>query len=400
MINNNSNQLLHNTYRLSTPSAKQPETSVKDSLKSLLDQSRHLQGGKINNNNKNDKNNNQSSTQKKLNSSYLSITNGNSLPNVQLGLDQIESQSGRLVSKIRKNESSEPLHSLINSLSNQITSKDSINRYLNLFTGNGNTSKAHYLLTGAGIDAEELGKNIDALDLRGTFEPLQPLQNTDLDSDSQPLNIFSIGSASSPSNFLSNFIWTSPSSSPKLNLKSRSRNVYSILVGQNPLKRVEEFSFSLQLAETLSVIIQALMRKDKVQIQQTIDLLVEVLPPLPETGVFDPKLATRPTSLSENLPIKQEDGTSFSVIERHVLHTQDGSDLIPSIPSLTKEIKPDLSSRAVASSSSQLSLSLAKELLNEAATAHRIELLQSTLRQQIIQRFNEFTGPASAPLSD
>ncbi|KAI8446213.1 hypothetical protein BY996DRAFT_6422876 [Phakopsora pachyrhizi] len=305
--------------QLSTPSAKQPETSVKDSLKSLLDQSRHLQGGKINKNNKNDKNNNQLSTQKKLNSSYLSITNGNSLPNVQLGLDQIESQSRRLVSKIRKNESSEPLHSLINSLSNQITSKDSINMYLNLFTGNGNTSKAHYLLTGAGVDAEELKKNIDAVDLRGTFEPLEPLQNTDLDgylknnhkqsfivsieevrrqtvqefyqtldrslrqnwedykelmfeelaphqpqSDSQPLNIFLIGSASSPSNFLSNLIWTSPSSSPKLNLKSRSRNVYSILVGQNPLKLVEEFSFSLQLAETLSVIIQALMRKDKV----------------------------------------------------------------------------------------------------------------------------------------
>ncbi|EGG02530.1 uncharacterized protein MELLADRAFT_22892, partial [Melampsora larici-populina 98AG31] len=43
----------------------------------------------------------------------------------------------------------------------------------------GSSSKANYLLASAGVNADELGRTIDAVDLRGTFEPLQPLQDTD-----------------------------------------------------------------------------------------------------------------------------------------------------------------------------------------------------------------------------
>ncbi|KNF02477.1 hypothetical protein, variant [Puccinia striiformis f. sp. tritici PST-78] len=57
------------------------------------------------------------------------------------------------------------------------------------------------------------------------------------------------------------------------------------------------------------------MRKDRNQIQQAIDLVVEVLPPLPKTGTFDPKLAKRPTTPHENVAMKDEEATYTSVTE-------------------------------------------------------------------------------------
>ncbi|PLW28861.1 hypothetical protein PCASD_20064 [Puccinia coronata f. sp. avenae] len=88
------------SFRLTTPSAKPAASSVSDSLKQLLDQSRQLHAGiaSASSLNPNAGFNQFSGTPNS--SSNLNVT----LPTVQLGLDQIEAQSRRLVSKIRKND--------------------------------------------------------------------------------------------------------------------------------------------------------------------------------------------------------------------------------------------------------------------------------------------------------
>ncbi|CAH7689668.1 Nup93/Nic96-domain-containing protein [Phakopsora pachyrhizi] len=185
IINSQTPSTLSNSFRLSTPSAKPNQSSINNSLRSLLDRSRQLQST-ISNSNNNHHHHHQQQQQpsSSLNitiSSPLSITNGSSLPTVQLGLDQIESQSRRLISKIRRNDSTDQLQSLIRTSTNNLSSNDTFNSSLNLINGPTNSSKAHYLLAGAGVNAEELGKTIDAVDLRGSFEPLQPLQDTDVE---------------------------------------------------------------------------------------------------------------------------------------------------------------------------------------------------------------------------
>ncbi|KAI7948318.1 hypothetical protein MJO29_009983 [Puccinia striiformis f. sp. tritici] len=91
--------------------------------------------------------------------------------------------------------------------------------------------------------------------------------------------------------------------------------VYGILIGQTPPEIPDEHDLALELTSNSSVITQALMRKDRNQIQQAIDLVVEVLPPLPKTGTFDPKLAKRPTTPHENVAMKDEEATYTSVTE-------------------------------------------------------------------------------------
>ncbi|MBW0496005.1 hypothetical protein O181_035720 [Austropuccinia psidii MF-1] len=154
-----------NSFKLTTPSAKPPPSTISDSLKQLLDHSRQLQAGIASSSSLNP--NSQLNQLAGNSNSSLPITG--SLPTVQLGLDQIEAQSRRLVSKIRKNDS----------LDASLSQREHQN-FVSL-NGQGSSSKAHYLLAGAGVNAEELGKTIDGVDLRGTFEPLQPLQDTDVE---------------------------------------------------------------------------------------------------------------------------------------------------------------------------------------------------------------------------
>ncbi|KAH9444949.1 hypothetical protein MJO29_013096 [Puccinia striiformis f. sp. tritici] len=161
------------SFRLTTPSAKPPASSVSDSLKQLLDQSRQLHAGIASASSLNTNSGFNQFSGAPNSSSNLNGT----LPTVQLGLDQIEAQSRRLVSKIRKNDTLDASMSLFTG-GPASSGRDGRNSALN---GQGTSSKAHYLLAGAGVNAEELGKTIDGVDLRGTFEPLQPLQDTDVE---------------------------------------------------------------------------------------------------------------------------------------------------------------------------------------------------------------------------
>lgn len=73
------------------------------------------------------------------------------LPAIQLGIDQIESQSRKLVSKsVRGGNSS-------------------------------SDARAHYLLASGGIDAAQLSHAIQQTNIANTFEPLQPVYDTDMD---------------------------------------------------------------------------------------------------------------------------------------------------------------------------------------------------------------------------
>ncbi|OAV92326.1 hypothetical protein, variant [Puccinia triticina 1-1 BBBD Race 1] len=168
--------------------------------------------------------------------------------------------------------------------------------------------------------------------------------------------------------------------------------VYGILVGQTPPEIPDEHDLALELTSNSSVITQALMRKDRNQIQQAIDLVVEVLPPLPKTGIFDSKLAKKPIVQQENVAMKDEEGSSNSVPEAPAPLNETTNSLPGLRSAMDEDVKPDISARALAalaySSSSQN-----KESSKEAAIAHRIELLQSTSREQVVRRFNALLLP-------
>ncbi|GAA5993540.1 hypothetical protein JCM10908_000639 [Rhodotorula pacifica] len=71
------------------------------------------------------------------------------LPSIQLGLDQIESQSRRIAGRSLKEA--------------------------------GQAGNAAYLLASGGVNAEQLSSNINSVNLAGTFEPLVPLSDTDVE---------------------------------------------------------------------------------------------------------------------------------------------------------------------------------------------------------------------------
>ncbi|BGP26679.1 nuclear pore complex protein Nup93 [Rhodotorula toruloides] len=74
---------------------------------------------------------------------------GVDLPAIQLGLDQIESQSRRIAGRSLKEA--------------------------------GQTGNAAYLLASGGVNAEQLSTNINTVNVAGTFEPLVPLSDTDVE---------------------------------------------------------------------------------------------------------------------------------------------------------------------------------------------------------------------------
>ncbi|ORY89113.1 NIC-domain-containing protein [Leucosporidium creatinivorum] len=78
-----------------------------------------------------------------------SHTHAQDLPSIQLGLDQIESQSRRIAGRSAKEG-----------------------------RGSGN---AAYLLASGGVNADHLSSTINAVNLTGTFEPLLPLSDTDVE---------------------------------------------------------------------------------------------------------------------------------------------------------------------------------------------------------------------------
>ncbi|GAA5920378.1 hypothetical protein JCM1841_005599 [Sporobolomyces salmonicolor] len=74
---------------------------------------------------------------------------GVDLPSIQLGLDQIESQSRRIAGRSLKE--------------------------------NGTAGNAAYLLASGGVNADQLSSNINSVNLTNTFEPLLPLSDTDVE---------------------------------------------------------------------------------------------------------------------------------------------------------------------------------------------------------------------------
>lgn len=76
------------------------------------------------------------------------------LPSIQLGLDQIESQSRKLA--LARSQAASAAAA-------------------------GNDAKAHYFLANAGIDAGNLAETINQANIAEAFEPLQPIYDTDVD---------------------------------------------------------------------------------------------------------------------------------------------------------------------------------------------------------------------------
>ncbi|KAI7961694.1 hypothetical protein MJO28_002183, partial [Puccinia striiformis f. sp. tritici] len=141
---------------------------------------------------------------------------------------------------------------------------------------------------------------------------------------------------------------------------------YGILIGQTPPEIPDEHNLALELTSNSSAITEALMRKDRNQIQQAIDLVVKVLPPLPKTGTSDPKLAKKPTAPHENVAMKDEEATSTSVTESQAPSNEVSNSFSAARFLMDEDFKPDISARTLAalaySSSSQI-----KESNKEAA---------------------------------
>jgi hypothetical protein len=74
------------------------------------------------------------------------------LPAIQLGLEQIEAQSRRLVARAAPGAPPPGAH-----------------------------EKAHYFLAGAGVDASQLGADVRRVELRGAFEMLEAVGDTDVE---------------------------------------------------------------------------------------------------------------------------------------------------------------------------------------------------------------------------
>lgn len=169
--------------------------------------------------------------------------------------------------------------------------------------------------------------------------------------------------------------------------------VYGILIGQTPPDIPDEHDLALELIGNSSIITQALMRKDRSQIQQAIDLVVEVLPPLPKGGIFDPRLGKKAVNQPES-PMKFEDENPSNVTDSSV-QPDERSDDPPPPPSqslVDEDSRPEVSARTLAVLVSQSS-SQAKESSKEAAISHRIELLQAASREHIVRRFNALLLP-------
>ncbi|KAI8458868.1 armadillo-type protein [Phakopsora pachyrhizi] len=166
--------------------------------------------------------------------------------------------------------------------------------------------------------------------------------------------------------------------------------VYGILVGQQPPNIADEYELGVHLTKNSSLITQALMWKDKIQIQQIIDLLVEVLPPLPKFGVFDPELA-QPTAVNSEGPnIEQEERATSASSKVNVAPTLDGNDLILPYLSSTEGFKPEDFAGAVAPSAAWLYPSRLIETSREVSTPHRIN---PSLGEQAFRRFYSLILP-------
>ncbi|POV93847.1 hypothetical protein PSTT_17158, partial [Puccinia striiformis] len=128
---------------------------------------------------------------------------------------------------------------------------------------------------------------------------------------------------------------------------------YGILIGQTPPEIPDEHNLALELTSNS-------------QIQQAIDLVVKVLPPLPKTGTSDPKLAKKPTAPHENVAMKDEEATSTSVTESQAPSNEVSNSFSAARFLMDEDFKPDISARTLAalaySSSSQI-----KESNKEAA---------------------------------
>ncbi|KAI8458543.1 hypothetical protein BY996DRAFT_8405218 [Phakopsora pachyrhizi] len=150
-------------------------------------------------------------------------------------------------------------------------------------------------------------------------------------------------------------------------------NVYGILVGQQPPDIADEYELGVHLTKNSSLITQALMWKEKIQIQQIIDLLVEVLPPLPKFGVFDPELA-QPIAVNSEVPnIEQKERATSASSKVNVAPTLDGNNLILPYLSSTEGIKPEDFAGVVAPSAAWLYPSRLIETSREVSTPHRID---------------------------
>ncbi|KAF9583225.1 hypothetical protein BGW38_009989 [Lunasporangiospora selenospora] len=76
---------------------------------------------------------------------------GLQLPHIERGIDQIENQSRKLASK-----SSKPI--------------------------DGSDNKAHYFLASGGINTNVIDKTLNSINLKSTFEPIQPIHDTDTEA--------------------------------------------------------------------------------------------------------------------------------------------------------------------------------------------------------------------------
>ncbi|CEH18438.1 Cullins [Ceraceosorus bombacis] len=96
------------------------------------------------------------------------LGNRNDLPHIQLGLDQIESQTRRLL----RHQSVGPSSGARASVGAGGYGGDGV----------ASNDKAAYFLASAGIDAASLGASIARINTSRAFEPLSPIYDTDIDS--------------------------------------------------------------------------------------------------------------------------------------------------------------------------------------------------------------------------
>ncbi|RUS29364.1 hypothetical protein BC938DRAFT_480751 [Jimgerdemannia flammicorona] len=102
----------------------------------------------------------------------------NDLPQIERGLDQIESQSRKLVAKATRAGEGLDTRAYVSSTDADL---QGFNLPVSSSIGMKATRPLHYFLAGGGINAQELSQNLNSINLTTTFEPLQPIHDTDIE---------------------------------------------------------------------------------------------------------------------------------------------------------------------------------------------------------------------------
>ncbi|SGZ20511.1 BQ5605_C021g09283 [Microbotryum silenes-dioicae] len=138
-------------------------------------------------------------------------------------------------------------------------------------------------------------------------------------------------------------------------------------------------------AEDDMLVMQNLVQRPKEQIQETLNLVCELLPPLPKDGIFDPKAYTQKNSSSRSKAkqrnVVERAASSSSLVDVKMEAVDDDATLSSAAASTSAPSSSRLSASTSMSSSGKHAVP------KDANTVQRLESIKDPARQLVLRRF-------------